>query len=230
MSFDAAALDSGQAQQVAAMRALQDQGVAIGGWKLGQTSGGSRDAFGAGYRAFGYVREDRILHSGDTLAWARMQPGGIETEIAFLLDDDLDGTATAQTARAAVRMAPGFELNQSRLQASASHAERIADDLSNWGIVVGAPIAVPQDWEPEELVVSIHEGGTQVNEVAAQGHIDDHFESLAMLARKLAAHGLRLQRGDWVITGAFGRVKEPAAGVWHGDFAGIGRVSLNIER
>ena len=216
------------------MRALQEQGVAMGGWKLGQTSGGSRDAFGVGYRAFGYVREDRILPSGATLQWQDTEPGGIETELCFVLQQDLlpqaDQQVTAAQARDAVWVAPGFELNQSRLGSDAPHQDRIADDLSNWGIVLGQAAPVPQGWDPSQLEVAINQGGVEANRVAAAGHIDDHFISLALLANRLALFGCALRKGEAVITGAYGRVKEPAAGLWTGDFGELGQVIIEIAR
>lgn len=229
-----AELDAGQQRQVEQMRALQDQGVAMGGWKLGQTSGGSRDAFGVGFRAFGFVRQDRILRSGADLTWQEMAPGGIETELCFVLQQDLapvgEVPVTAAQARAAVWVAAGFELNQSRLAADAEHPDRIADDLSNWGIVMGEAAPVPTTWDPSQLEVSIHHGGQEANRVAAAGHIDDHFDSLALLANRLAQFGCVLRQGEAVITGAYGRVKEPEAGLWTGDFGVLGKVNVNIVR
>ncbi len=229
-----AELDAGQQRQVEQMRALQEQGVAMGGWKLGQTSGGSRDAFGEGFRAFGYVRADRILPSGADLQWQDMAPGGIETEACFVLQQDLvpqnGQPVSAAQARAAVWIAAGFELNQSRLGSDASHPDRIADDLSNWGIVLGEAAPVPQDWDPSQLEVSIHSAAGEANRVAAAGFIDDHFESLALLANRLNQFGCALRKGETVITGAYCKVKEPAAGLWTGDFQEIGKVSINILR
>lgn len=229
-----AELDAGQQQQVKQMQALQSQGVAMGGWKLGQTSGESRDAFGEGFRAFGYVRADRILTSGSDLQWQDMAPGGIETELCCVLQQDLVPEAgvpvTAAQARAAVWVAAGFELNQSRLSKEASHPDRIADDLSNWGIVLGEAMPVPADWDPSLLEVSIHRAGVEANRVAAAGHIDDHFDSLALLANRLAQFGCVLRKGEKVITGAYGKVKEPEAGLWTGDFGELGEVTINILR
>ena len=47
-------------------------------------------------------------------------------------------------------------------------------------------------WPREEQVVGC---------VESQGHIDDHYESLAILARRLHDFRHELQPGQWVITG-----------------------------
>ncbi len=223
-------LDEAQWQQVRAIEALEADGIVIGGWKLGMTSGESRDALGPGFRPFGYVRHDRIYHQGDTLSWQDVTPGQIETELAIHIDEDLAGDVTPERARRCCRLAAGFELNQKRLGKDASPEARIADNLSQWGIVVGEPLAVPGDWQPEEMVVRILQGNGVVSEVAARGHVDDHFESIARLANRLQRFGRLLRAGDWVITGAFGRVPEPEPGAWTGSFSGVGDVTIQIIR
>ena len=54
----------GQSLQARVRQNWLDQGKQIGGWKVGMTSGGSRDAMGAGVRPFGYVLDERVLNSG----------------------------------------------------------------------------------------------------------------------------------------------------------------------
>ncbi len=221
-------LDAGQRRQVETLDALEASGIAIAGWKLGQTSGESRDAFGVGYRAFGYVRADRLYRNDEPVSWAQVTPGQIETELCMILTRDLTGDVTPQQARDAVRLAAGFELNQKRLGKEASPEERIADNLSNYGIVVGEPVDVPDNWQQEAMVVQICDEQGVVSEVAAKGHIDDHFETLATLANRLQQFGHALRQGDYVITGAYGRVPEPAPGRWVGKFSGIGEVAVQI--
>lgn len=224
-----ALLDDAQWQQVKRIDALEKQGIPIGGWKLGLTSGQSRDAFGAGFRPFGFVRRDRILDSGALLRWSQVHPGGIETEVCFTLMQDLEGVIDANQVRERVTVSAGFEINQTRLGADASPPDRIADNLSNWGIVLGPSIKVPSDWVPDALVVSMRHEDQTINTLRAEGHIDDHFVSLATLANRLQRFGRRLSKGDHVITGAFGRVRDPAPGVWSGKFSGLGCVDLVIE-
>jgi 2-keto-4-pentenoate hydratase len=72
--------------------------------------------------------------------------------------------------------------------------------------------------------------GVEVERVAARGHIDDHFESLATLARELAKFDRGLKAGQRVITGSFTRqpVREPAR--WEADFGPLlGRVAIRFK-
>jgi len=221
-------LHEGQALQLQVLERWRRQGETIGGWKLGMTSGQSRDAFGPGFRPFGFILESRILPSGAAISAARIQRGGIENELCFVMGAALGAGATRSQAMAAVvAVAPAFEINQRRIPADAPPGIRIADDLSNWGLVVGTPVAAPADLDG--LTVVLTSSGTELNRVSAHGHIDDHYETLATLACKLAEHGLGLRPGDRVITGAFTRtVLEP--GSYAGDFGpAIGRVTVTVE-
>ncbi len=218
-------------QQLDRLATLEAAGEAVGGWKLGQTSGESRDAFGPGIRAFGHILRSRILPSGAILDWNRVGTGGIENEVCFEFARDVSEAVTPETVREFLAgVAPAFEINQRRIAKTAPTAERIADGLANWGIVVGTLRPVPESWRPEELVVTLSHDGRPVASVPAASHIDHHFASLARLANQLLPFGRHIRAGDRAITGAFGRVAAPDPGVWQGDFGpDLGTVELVIR-
>ena len=208
----------------------------VGGWKVGLTSGQARDSMGAGFRPFGYILRERIHTSGATLPLERFRSGnalrvGVENELCFRLRSTLGGDASRADAMAAVDCAmPAFEINERRLGADASPAERLADDLNQWGIVVGAGKRL--DWprfDFEALEVALAKDGATVETVAARGHIDDHFASIAALARQLHRFGRVLDAGMVVITGSYTRQSVAEASRWEGDFGpAIGKVAVEF--
>ena len=239
LGSDEPSLADGQRLQLALLERWRARGERVGGWKLGMTSGQSRDAFGPGFRPFGFILESRILASGGRLSVNTIRRGGaggsIENELCFVIGKALGKSATRSDALAAIAgVAPAFEVNQRRIQGDASPGIRIADDLANWGLVVGKAVSAPVDLS--DLTVILTSAGQELDRVSAsdhieghrEGHIDDHYETLATLARKLAEHEMALQPGDRVITGAFTRTMlEP--GRYEGDFgAAIGRVSVEV--
>ena len=141
----------------------------------------------------------------------------------------LAGEVSAAAARAAVASAaPGFEINEPRLGGSASAAARLADNLSQWGIVVGAERPLDGiDFDALEVALQC-DGGVQAT-VCSRGHIDDHFASIAALAAQLGRFGRRLEPGQRVITGAFGRRPVTAPSRWRGNFgAALGVVEVSF--
>ena len=208
-----------------------NSGESLGGWKIGLTSGSSRDAFGKGVRPFGHVLANRIIESGDELKFAVIKRCGVENELCFVMDRDLRGPAvTAAIARDAVRgVAPAFEINETRIVGDADGPARVADNLSQWGIVVGTLTKpLPQEFDWDSLEIVLRRDGVEVERVSARGHIDDHFESLAQLARELAKFGRGLNAGEHVITGSFTRQVVRGPSRWDADFGPLGSVAIRF--
>jgi 2-keto-4-pentenoate hydratase len=227
----ALSLETAARVQLAVLDRHVTAGERLGGWKVGLTSGRSRDAFGPGVRPFGYILQRRIFPSGTRLPLAPIRRCGVENELCFALDAPLAGAATtADEARAAVgAVAPAFEVNEVRLDDAADNGVRLADDLSQWGLVVGEwqrPGWHKVDWASVE--VALARDGREVERQVARGHIDDHFASIAALTRSLAAVGRGLRAGDRVITGAFTRQAVDAPSRWAGRFDVFGSVTVEF--
>ena len=157
---------------------------------------------------------------------------GVENELCFRLGEALRGDATADEACAAVEsVAAGFEINEQRLPRDASVVDRLSDDLNQWGVVAGEDV-VPDfaTFDFASLSVALSLDDAVVETVAARGHIDDHFASIAALARQLGRFGRTLEAGSRVITGSYTRQRVADACRWEGDFGPeIGRVSVEFR-
>ena len=225
--LDEISLAQGQRYQLALLERWLAQGEQLGGWKIGMTSGANRNSMGDGIRPFGYILASRIKTAADELSVNTLHRGQVENELCFLIGRELGAGATAADAFDAVQAAlPGFEINQKRLPAGAAAGLRVADDLSNWGIVIGEPVEPPADLDDLTVTLSGSEG--VIEAVPSAGHIDNHYDSLAILANTLAEYGHSLQPGQYVITGAYGKTAF-ASGTYHGDFdPGIGRVTVHL--
>ena len=226
-------LHAGLSRQLETLEGKLARGATLGGWKVGLTSGQARDSMGAGFRPFGYILENRIFASGARIDLDAFERVGVENECCFTIGRALAGNAMGNVTRDAVAdavqsVAPAFEINERRLPADAPAPDRLADDLSQWGIVAGHPRRVA-GLDFESLVVTLARDGEAVESVAARGHIEDHFDSIAALAAQLSRFGRTLQPGQRIITGSFGRcpVTEPSR--WSGDFgAELGVVEVEF--
>ena len=205
--------------------------VTRGGWKVGLTSGGSRDGMGVGFRPFGHIAENRIFESGATISLSQAGDIGVENELCFVFGETVPTDTDRSHLLHCIReIRPGFELNERRLNSDASAQDRLADNLSQYGIVVGSPIADFRELPLEELAVTLVCNQTKVATVISRGHIDDHYDSLLALVRVLAQFDRRIEAGDHVITGAFARERVTAPSVWRGDFSlGIGSVEVEFK-
>jgi len=222
-------VEEGQSLQLRILENWLKSGEALEGYKVGLTSGQARDAFGAGIRPFGYILKSRVFQSGDSVSLQSIGRMGLENELVFRLGAPLRGDdVTAAQARGAVEsVAAGFEINQTRIRGRASPGVHVADNLSQWGVVTGE-FRSP-DIAFDDLTVTLALDGAVIQTVAAAGHIDDHFESIATLANRLFRFKRHLRPGTLVITGAFTRHPVERVGTWEGDFGDAGKVSIRVE-
>jgi 2-oxo-hept-3-ene-1,7-dioate hydratase len=221
-------LAAGQLVQLQLLQRWLAEGETLGGWKIGMTSGASRNAMGDGIRPFGFILHSRIKTAADTISVQALHRGQIENELCFRMAQPLGAGATAEQAKAAVaEVIPAFEINQKRLAADAPAPLRVADNLSNWGIVIGDGVSTQTDIS--NLTVTLREGERVIEQVVSKNHIDNHYESLATLANHLAQYDRQLLPGQYVITGAYGKTPF-AQGVYQGDFDnGVGTVTAHLQ-
>ena len=222
----------GLRRQLDILQAKIAAGEALAGWKVGLTSGTSRDAMGAGFRPFGHLLQSRVFESGATLSLDAFDAVNVENEVCFTIGETIrsdGGEISRDTLVGSIAgVSPGFEINEPRLPRDASAEDRLADNLSQWGIVAGSQRPT-SDIDFEALEVTLSRDGKAEETVAARGHIDDHFASLAALAAQLGRFGLALEPGQRVITGAFARRPVAAPSHWRGDFgATLGTVEVTF--
>ena len=217
-------LRDGLRRQISAFK-----GIERGGWKVGLTSGPNRDGMGIGFRPFGHIAKSRIFESGVELSLADAGDIGVENELCFHFDKDLSKSPTESELIACIEaISPGFELNERRLPATVSDADRLADNLSQFGVVHGRKVRDWQSVDLDSMVVTLFRDCIEAEVVAAQGHIDNHIESLLKLAGTLSEFDLQIKAGDVVITGAFGRSRVTEVSRWRGYFNnGVGEVEVN---
>ena len=192
---------------------LARDGRPLLGWKVGFTSERARKAVGSDARPFGHLLN--VLDSGSEVDASSIKGCSIEPELCFTIDEG--GSAAAVSA--------GFELNERRIETGDVEA-LIADNLINWGIVVGDSVAAVDDINAVDVTLSCN-GEVRFAGVS-RDHLDDHYASIERLSETLAAHGRKLEPGQRVITGAFTRFKVAAGEVWSAAYSGIGSVEVTF--
>lgn len=207
-------------------------GRAIGGWKLGMTSGPAFDGMGVGVRPHGYILDDLIFASGTTITLdSESCAVGVEPELCLIATRDVPADITVETAREYfTQIAPSLEILQLRL--ASDHEgwipSMIADGMVNGGLIVGEPVSA----DLLEQAVSVKLTGSDGYEGSATPHVDvvfdDHLETAVRLVQSLAAHGRTVKAGHKMITGAFVKAPVIAKTTFTAEFAGIGSVTATI--
>jgi len=202
------------------------------GWKIGLTSPAVRASFGTTDQPFGYLLESGLYHSGDVITIQNMRGEcGVEPELCWTLAHDLPGpNATPEQAQAAVETVyPGFEINEKRSGDVKDFGLTIANNLTQWGIVIGDPVdprKEPIDLDRMRVEMRCN-GETQATSVGKEV-IDDHYLSLATLANALSRHGQCLTAGQRVITGSYSKHAVTIGQRWEAEFKDIGVVRIDF--
>lgn len=225
---DLVPLDAAEADAV--QWATADQlGEAVAGYKVAQV--------GAADGSFGLIAAPRLMAAPARTALPATGMR-IELEIAFRLGRDLPGRADGQpygadeVAAALASAFAAFEIVESRLPAEPKPAPLAAraDNLSNWGLVVGAPIA---DWRGvvrADVAVALTIDGARVVDQHGGHPAGDPFHPVVWLANALVARGTALTAGQVVTTGAFGGSHPlPAGARVIGSITGFAPISLEVS-
>jgi 2-keto-4-pentenoate hydratase len=211
--------------QLAVLDLWREAGENVGAWKVGSTARGKPNA---DVRPFGYILHSRIVGSDATVDAASIPGCAIEPEVAVTFGQRLFGDVSPAQAREAVSsVSPAFEICSFRLPTSAPQAIRVADTMSNWGLLIGPEHSPEIDlatvyvelWRDSERLGN---SGTGLDILASA------YESLANAARLLGERGMAFEPGQHAILGSM-LPAAPTVGAnqFTADFGDLGSIVLH---
>jgi 2-keto-4-pentenoate hydratase len=199
------------------------------GWKVGLTSDRARKLVGIDDRPFGHLMQ--LVANGSTIAADAAVGATIEPELCFTVAERIEGP-DVDPASVPARLstaAAGYELNERRAVVGGDISLLIADNLTNWTIVEGggAPVTEVADIDATEIVVSLN--GDEQFRCVSRDEVDNPYLSIARLAATLHRHGLAIEAGQKIITGAYCRFDVEPGQTWTTDYSGLGRVEITYS-
>jgi 2-keto-4-pentenoate hydratase len=222
----------GYAVQEELVRLLLADGDRIIGYKVGLTSQAMQKALGVDQPDYGPVFASTVLDDSGELALDRFVAPRVEAEIVFVLGAPLRGPGvTLDRARAAIRGAvAGMEIVDSRI---ADWRIKLADtiaDLASNGAVLTSGTEVPiDDFDPRLVGMVFTRNGALVDTGAGAAALGDPVAVVAWLANTLGEHGVGLEAGHLVMTGALHAALPLAAGdVVTAEFDRLGSLTLRV--
>ena len=221
-----------------AVQALVEQQSAspLWGWKIAATSIAGQKHIGVSGPLAGRYIAERVVQSGETIAFGHNHMKVAEVEFAFRLGHDLPSRPTAYSEAevfgAVASLHPAIEIPDSRydrFELVGEHA-LIADNACAHWLVVGE--AAPDVWRDLDLAAFMPTGrvmgkgewqGTGAN-VLGSPRI-----AMTWIANELSALGIGLKAGQTVTTGTCLAPMAIAAGDRvEGDCGELGRVSVTM--
>ena len=211
-----ASMDEAYAIQERFMAALAGRHGGPVGYKIGLTSRAMQEMCRIDTPLGGTVLAGRVFQNGASVPLGDLVHPGIEFEIAVRLGRDLTPDEAPfrreVVAEAVSGVAPAFEIVDDR-QADYGGLDPltlVADNAWNEGVVLGE---FTSDWPELDTVQGIVElNGGRIAEGRGTDILGHPLNPVVWLADNLAARGLTLRRGDFVMTGNLARTRFVAPG------------------
>ena len=209
-----------------------DQGARIVGKKIGLTSKAVQKQLGVDQPDFGILFHDMEVLNGDSISIKELMQPKIESEIAFVLGEDLDmDHLTIIDIMDAIDYAlPALEIVGSRIENwNIKITDTIADNASASHYVLGHRPRTLDEFDVVNCKMQLYKN----KETASSGHggacLGSPLNATLWLAQKMQSLNQPLQAGEVILSGALG----PMVAVVAGDhikttIEGLGDVSLSI--
>jgi 2-keto-4-pentenoate hydratase len=202
------------------------------GWKIGLTADSVRAMFKSDTSVHGYLLQSNGFASGHSFDYEQVAAPSIESELCFLLRKDLHGPGItpADVLDAVDAVCPAFEILERRGDMAADLPLGVADNVSQWAYVLGAPVKpYPKALDLGQLRAEVRCNGQVVASVLGKDAIDNQIHSIAWLANNLVPFGKSVEAGQIVLSGSFHRPMPITRGdQWETRFTSVGNVSATF--
>jgi 2-keto-4-pentenoate hydratase len=226
----------GMAEGYAIQRELLDlllaDGERVVGRKVGLTSTAMQRMIGVDSPDHGPVLASTVYRDGDALPLDRFIAPKVEAEIVFVMGERLLGPGVGPTdaARAVAGVAASMEIVDSRIADwRIKLADTVADLASNGAVAVSSRVVPLEGLDTRLIGMTLTRNGELVDTGAGAAALGDPLAVVAWLANVLGEHGVALEPGHLVMTGALHAAVPMAAGeVWRAEFDRLGPVSIRV--
>ena len=209
---------------------MREAGRVQVGWKVGVTSPVSLAAMGATEPMTGRIYADSVLAAPARFAPEQGCEPRLEGEVLFELGHDALAAASDNAALAAivVSVRPAFEIADARVAGwprDVAHA--IADNaLCGW-LCPAAEGCAAEGIDFAAVAMTMYDGVDTVSAGTGRECLGDVRNSLRWFLDHARARGLKVERGQWLLTGALGpAVLSRAGGRYRVTLSGLGEVTL----
>ena len=220
----------------AVQRRLTDLLIADGervvGYKAGLTSAPMQAMFGVDAPDHGPVFASTVHPDGTRFAGDQFISPKVEAEIVFRLASPLAGPGvTVEQARAAIgEVIPGLEIVDSRIAGWRIRlADTIADLASSGAAVLGRAVPDRADLDYRQVRMTFRRNGEPVASGRGADALGNPVAVVALLANLLGEHGVTLEAGQLIMTGALHAAVPMRPGdTYPAEFDQLGTVTLDV--
>ncbi|QOY34614.1 2-keto-4-pentenoate hydratase [Anaerobacillus isosaccharinicus] len=203
------------------------------GPKMGLTSRAKMEQMNVKDPIYGYILDHMVHENNKTIPIEEFIHPKVEAEIAFILENDIEGPGItgAQVLANTKYVVGALEIIDSRYENfQFTLPDVIADNASSSKVVLGDKIINAKELELDLVGVTLSINGNIVEMGAGAAVLSHPANSVATLANMLARKGGKLNKGEIILTGGI----TSAVMINRGDyvsakFDGIGEVNFKMK-
>ncbi|MGW4955432.1 2-keto-4-pentenoate hydratase [Streptomyces parvulus] len=203
-------------------------GDRIVGYKVGLTSRAMQQQMGIHEPDSGCIHSNSLAQDGSRLRVDAYRSPRIETEIAFVLGQDLAGPADLPTVRAAIsEYCLAYEiLDTSYGTWNITLIDSIADNAACARVITGPRVPFRADTDPRTEQIAVHLDGKHVADGSGRDILGDPVTALRWLSRR--SPQVRLRAGDIVLAGSVHASLPLTPGHYHATSSQLPAVHLQV--
>jgi 2-keto-4-pentenoate hydratase len=222
----------GYAVQSELTKLVLADGDRIIGYKVGLTSKPMQRMIGVDSPDYGPVLGSTIYADGDSISRSQFIQPKIEAEVVAVMGRELRGpnVTVFDAARAVEGVAASMEIVDSRFEDwRIKLADTVADLASNGAAAVSSRLVPLSSVDVRLVGMMLTRNGELVDTGAGAAALGDPLAVVAWLANTLSEHGIALEPGHLVMTGALhAAVPMNEGDVFRAEFDRLGPVSVRV--
>ncbi|NNK80119.1 MAG: 2-keto-4-pentenoate hydratase [Flavobacteriales bacterium] len=188
-------------------KARQEAGSSVIGAKIGLTSKAVQVQLGVDQPDYGVLFDDMQIQNGGTVAWKELMQPKAEAEVAFIIQNDLEGHPISRVKLIGSIKAAyvSIEVVGSRIKDwDIGITDTIADNASSSHFVLGDRASRLTEVDLQRARMELKVNGEVVSKGKAGDSMDSPINALLWLANKMSELGNPLKAGSIILTGALG--------------------------
>ena len=208
------------------------EGQRIVGRKIGLTSQAVQNQLGVGQPDYGALFNEMEILNGNTVPFSDLMQPKIETEIAFVVGENLDAEFLTLTdlIRAIDYALVSIEIAGSRVANwDIKITDTVADNASASHFVLGHRPVSLSDLDLVNCKMSMKRNGEIVSQGQGRDCLGSPLNACLWLAKTMSKLEQPLKKGDIILSGALGPMSEVAPGdEFEATIEGLGEVYVSI--